>query len=177
MKIVKRIFWMVLLVFFLTGFFFMDQTESIKYQDEHDIPELSPNQKQEIMTYMEVAKFKLYKLEKEENEESSLKTREDYEEYLSRYFSDPFLSEFVNHKILEQTEGDEEYDQFINRYVSLSSDLNRPIYTLLEQDTEAMVSWYDRDNKLRVNVIVIREASQWKISSIEFKEEYQDGQN
>ncbi len=151
-------------IIFVSGFFFLDSDEVLYNQEPQDEEEISLGQQRNIMSYIEIAKFKFHNLTVEEhypNPENL--TQEELEGYLSNYFADPMLSDLVAF----WSGGNPEMGAFVEQFLSLSSEIEEAEYIHLE-DKQVLVRWVDRNFAVEVNLTVERYGNGWIIKDIMF---------
>ncbi|TYS69869.1 hypothetical protein FZC76_06480 [Sutcliffiella horikoshii] len=151
-------------IIFISGFFFLDSEEVLYNQEAQDEEEISVGQQRNIMSYIEIAKFKFHNLTMEEdypNPEDM--TREELEGYLSNYFAEPILSDLVDYWAGEN----EELGPFIEQFLSLSSEIEEAEY-IHQEDKEVLVRWVDQKFNIEVNLTVERNGNGWIIKDVMF---------
>ncbi|MBM7618385.1 hypothetical protein JOC95_000227 [Bacillus tianshenii] len=161
----KKIVLILFGVLFISGFFFLDSGEVLYNQEKEEEVEVSTGQQKNIMSYIEIAKFKFHNLTMSEdypNPEDM--TKEEIEDYLSNYFSDPILSKLTAYWSGES----DEVDGLVNRFLSLSSEIEGAEYVPLE-DQEVRVNWFDEYQSIDVFLFVEKSGNGWVITDIDFK--------
>ncbi|ART78057.1 hypothetical protein B4U37_19330 [Sutcliffiella horikoshii] len=160
----RNILLLLFIIIFISGFFFLDSEEVLYNQEPQEEEEISVGQQRNIMSYIEIAKFKFHNLTVEEhypNPEDL--TREELEGYLSNYFAEPMLSDLVDYWSGEN----EEMGAFIEQFLSLSSEIEEAEYIHLE-DKEVLVRWVDEAFNIEVNLTVERNGNGWIIKDVMF---------
>ncbi|WP_417898881.1 hypothetical protein ABN702_00170 [Bacillus haimaensis] len=161
----KKIVLVLFGVLFISGFFFLDSGEVLYNQEKEEVDEVSIGQQKNIMSYIEIAKFKFHNLTMSEdypNPEDM--TKEEIEDYLSNYFSDPILSKLTAYWSGER----DELDGLVDRFLSLSSEIEGAEYVPLE-DQEVRVNWFDKNHSIEVFLFVKKSGNGWVITDIDFK--------
>lgn len=151
-------------IIFISGFFFLDSEQVLYNQETPEEEEISEGQQRNIMSYIEIAKFKFHNLTVDEhypNPEDM--TREELEGYLSNYFAEPMLSDLVDY----WSGQNEEMGTFIEQFLSLSSEIEEAEYIPLE-DKEVLVRWVDKDSGIEVNLAVEKNGNGWIIKDVMF---------
>lgn len=151
-------------IVFVSGFFFLDSDEVLYNQEPVDEEEISIGQQRNIMSYIEIAKFKFHNLTVDEhypNPENL--TREELEGYLSNYFADPMLSDLVAFWSGEN----QSMGAIVQQFLTLSSEIEEAEYIHLE-DKEVLVRWNDSSFDVEINLTVERYGNGWIIKDIMF---------
>jgi hypothetical protein len=160
----KTLAFVLFSIIFVSGFFFLDSDEVLYNQEPVEEEEISIGQQRNIMSYIEIAKFKFHNLTVDEhypNPESM--TREELEGYLSDYFADPMLGELVDF----WSGKNPEKGAFVEQFISLSSEIDEPEYIYLE-DKEVLVRWTDQNVAMEVSLTVKRHGNGWIIKDVRF---------
>lgn len=149
----------------MSGFFFLNSEEVLYNREVEEELDISPGQKRNIMSYIEIAKFKFHNLTMDDDQpDPDLMTRKELEDYLSNYFAEPMLSEFVDY-----WSGDEpELQSFVEQFTTLDSDIEEEPEYIPINEKEVLVRWVDSRSNIEVSVIVERNGNGWIIKDMQF---------
>ncbi|CAG9621419.1 hypothetical protein [Sutcliffiella rhizosphaerae] len=152
-------------VLFVSGFFFLDSEEALYNREVEPEMEISVGQKRNIMSYIEIAKFKFHNLTMEEHEPNPENmTRDELIDYLSNYFADPILTDLVDYWSWKNPE----LGSFVEQFTTLDSDIeSEPVYILMGEK-EVLVRWIDKHYDMEISVVVERNGNGWIIKDMQF---------
>lgn len=160
----KPVLFVLFIVIFASGFFFLDSEQVLYNQEQVEEEEISAGQKRNIMSHIEIAKFKFHNLTVGEHYPNPQDmTKKELEDYLSDYFSDPMLGDLVDY----WSGKNDELGPLVDQFISLSSDIKDAEYVYLEEKV-ILVQWTDQKFNIDIDLTVKRHGNGWIIKDIQF---------